>query len=474
MTLPPTVLGIDIGSTNTKAVLVDPARPGHVLATRAVATPTGADALVTAVRGLVRDLRYEADRPPAAVGITSMAETGALLVDGTPAGPLLRWQAGGTAALDDVPGLYAATGVPHPRKTPVAMLRALREAGDPRLTRGTRWAGVGDLVAHALTGRLATHPTLAARTLAYRRTPAGAPLPDAFDPDLLDPCGLRPDQLPQVLAPHEVLGRVRTADDGLAPGTPVVLAGHDHAVAAWAVGVRSPGGTADSLGTTEAVYGLAHGTPDGEAARRAGVSLAPDTTGAATAVLGAGATAGEVLAWFAAARGADLAALDPEAAALVARGPHAVVHPYLRGRQCPRPDPDARPGDLPDDDAHALAAVARGLALQARWLLETVTALAGPRSSPPVVVPGPLARSATWRAARDGLLGTPVATAGATQVAAAGAALRAAVLTGLAGPEATLPVSAPGPARTWPGADDVFAHFLATAGSPPHRKQDAG
>ncbi|MFE5291881.1 FGGY family carbohydrate kinase [Isoptericola sp. NPDC056618] len=474
-----TVLGIDVGTTNTKAVLVDPAEPGHAIAACSAPTPVDAASLVDTVVDLVRQVRGAGGPPPpAAVGITSMAETGALLVDDVPVGPLLRWQAGSTTAFDGDPSLYAATGVPHPRKTPVAMLQALRAAGDPRLMSGrtsgrTRWAGAAELVGHALTGRLATHPTLAARTLAYRRPAPGGALPEAFDPDLLALCGLRPEDFPEVLRSAEPLGRTGTPLTALLPaGTPVVLAGHDHAVASWAVGVRAPGDVADSLGTTEAMYALAEGAPEVAAARLAGVSLAPDLSGKRTSVLGASATAGAVLEWFARERQVDLDALDPLALAGLRDRASDVVHPYLRGRQCPLPDPDIRPGALPVDDAVALGAVARGLALQARWMLETVGDLAGP-TAVPVVIPGPLQRCGTWQAARDGLLGTVVRSAAFPEVAAAGAALRAAALVDLAPSDATLPVSAPGPDRSWPDAHETYTRFLATARNHQPRKQDS-
>lgn len=195
-----------------------------------------------------------------------------------------------------------------------------------------------------------------------------------------------------------------------------MLAGHDHAVAAWAAGVRSPGDRADSLGTTEAVYAISYGEPDVEIAHDAGASISPTLDGKGLAVVAANPSAGAVLE-FTTARNRRLDDLDAAASELAMNRRDLLFHPDLRGRQAPLPDPDARivltttdglQAALPDDDAESLAVVARGLALQARWLHDSIDAIAGSASGPVTVIPGPLARSLAWQAARDTVLDRPV------------------------------------------------------------------
>ena len=286
-------LGVDVGTTNTKVVLIR-VTDGSVHEERihSLSTPASAAELRDAVLGAIRRVATDAPLPVRAIGIASMAETGALLdPDGEPLGDLLRWDAGDPAEADALVAsvgaaeLYAATGVPIAAKSPLVHWRSLAAAGDARL-RTARWCGIADLVAVALTGSYATDRTLAARTMAYRH--GGAPGADGaaapgFDPDLLALAGLDSARFPRVLRPGEPAGTLSAqpaASLGLTPGIPVTIAGHDHAVGAWAAGARQPGDAADSVGTAEALYRVAAHVPR-ERARAAGFSVAPTVDGAA-------------------------------------------------------------------------------------------------------------------------------------------------------------------------------------------------
>ena len=136
-------LGIDVGTTNVKVALVaitadratgHPAHGVRVLASAAAPTPGDAESLVAAVVRLVRSVCAGAPRPPAAVGIASMAETGVPLdVAGQPLCPLLRWDGRPGAAAADALGAslgrdahFAATGVRLSPKVPLATWDRLR------------------------------------------------------------------------------------------------------------------------------------------------------------------------------------------------------------------------------------------------------------------------------------------------------------------------------------------------------------
>ncbi len=314
-------LGVDVGSTNVKVVLVrigpEPApvagsgaasRTVTEVVVRSAPTPSSPDALVRAVRDLVRDAL--AGRPaPVAVGITSMAETGAALdADGRPLTELVRWD--GRRGGPDAEGLaehlgrvelFRATGVRASAKVPLVTWAWLRRTEPHLWRRVARWGGVADLVALAMTGDLVTDHTLAGRTMAYRLPPAGVPVPDAFDADLLAEVGLAPEQLPRVARPGEPAGPL--VDDafvaaGIPAGTPVVLAGHDHAVGTWAAGVRAPGDRADSIGTAEAVLTVLGGPVDRPAVAREGMSLVRTTAGTHEALLAGSPAAGAMVAWW--------------------------------------------------------------------------------------------------------------------------------------------------------------------------------
>jgi sugar (pentulose or hexulose) kinase len=134
-----------------------------------------------------------------------MAETGVPLgADDAPLTGWLRWtdrqgdaEAGALARRLGRDELIRATGVRPSAKAPLAKWAWLRAQGRAM----TRWAGAADLAGLLLTGRLATDHTLAGRTMAYRLPGAGEPPPAGFDAALLAEAGLRPSQLPAVVAP---------------------------------------------------------------------------------------------------------------------------------------------------------------------------------------------------------------------------------------------------------------------------------
>lgn len=450
-------VGVDVGSTHVKAALVDlaGAAPPRV----AVApTPAGADALVAVVERLLREVTADGARP-GAVGVASMAESGVPLDLGRrPLTDLLRWDGarGGGQAAElrrdlGAEALLAATGVRLAPKTPLATWRWLAAEHPAVLARTARWAGAADLVVLALTGRLVTDHTLAGRTGAYRLPGPGEALPVAFDPELLAVAGLAPHVLPVVARPGAAAGTVTQAAagrTGLPAGVPVVVAGHDHAVGAWACGVRTPGRAADSLGTAEAVLTvLAPGRrPPPAALLAAGMSLARTVSGDHDAVVAGFPTAGSLLARWAAARGGAGLAPAP------GRDPTGLlVLPYPQGRTCPAPDPEARlrlldeagqahPGWPPADRAALWdRALLEGLALHARWMLDAQAGLAGAPVGGLTVVGGAAGALAPWVRAKADATPTGVRATSAAEPVATGAALLAAARTGLGSGAAALP-----------------------------------
>jgi xylulokinase len=339
-------VGVDVGSTNTKVALVavDPPRVLRVLSRP---TPRDAGDLTGLVCRLVGEVVAGAPVRPAVVGVASMAETGVPLDrDGVALCELLRWDAGrggeDAAALAAEYGagpLFAATGVRVSGKVPMATWRWLRRTRPAVWAAMARWAGAADLVGLALTGRLATDHTLAGRTMAYRLPLPGAALPAAFDTDLLAAVGLRPEQLPTVGGPAGTVAASAAATTGLAAGTPVVIAGHDHQVGAWAAGAREPGAVADSLGTAESLIRVLGEPPDRAAVAAQGMSLVRTAGGRYDALVAGSPSAGALL--------ANRTASLPAAAALPPHPTGYLVLPYPSGRQSPAPDPTARLRILP-------------------------------------------------------------------------------------------------------------------------------
>ncbi|KAF4407709.1 FGGY-family carbohydrate kinase [Streptomyces lycii] len=460
----PVLAGLDLGSTRVKAVVCT--ADGSVLGSGARPTPLGeddADALVSAALGALAEAVAAAGRPPLAVGLTGMAETGVPLApDGRPAGPLLTWsdprgteQAARLVRTVGGPHLHAVTGVRPSAKATLAKWCWLREHRPEALERMGVWSGAADLVARALTGRTATDPTFAQRTMAYDVHRG------RWDPELAALAGLSTARLPPVRAPGEPAGHV-TGDGarrvpGLRTGTPVVVAGHDHLVGAWAAGARTAGAVADSMGTAEAVLTLSERPPEPAGALARGMGYGRHADGRHWYVMAGTGSCGALTDWC-----AELLGLPggPERqrrfGALLAEaggGPTGlVVEPYLSGRTAPAPDPDRRvavhglgPGDGP---ARLALAVVEATAYQARWMTEAQAELTGVPPDEVVLLGGPVAQT-RWPGVKAAVTPWRTRVLAEHRAPAVGAAL-------LAAPAAGLPVPGPLPTETrepGPGED---------------------
>ncbi|WP_285114907.1 FGGY family carbohydrate kinase [Leifsonia sp. fls2-241-R2A-40a] len=443
-------LGVDVGTTNTKVVLAVLGDGVREERTVTVPTPGNGAGLQAVVLAALRDVAADSPLPVAAIGIAAMGETGCLTApDGRPLGNLLRWADGDGASADRLvaaagaEALYAATGVPVPSKSPLSHWLRLSDDGDARLA-DANWLGADGLVISALTGQAATDHTLAARTMAYRLPAAGAgdALSPAFDADLLALAGLTPDRFPRVARPGETAGRLTAAAaaaTGLAAGLPVIAAGHDHAVGAWAAGVRAPGDAADSVGTAEALLRVTADVPR-EGALRHGMSLGRTVDGRHETLLAGNPAAGALVEWTFAELLPGTDRNDVLAQALAcADGPvEAFLLPYLRGRQSPAPDASATPRlvDLTGgsaaastrlaDPASTLTAVLAGLALQLAWMDAAQTELAGPRRERLAVLGGPGAGNDAWWRLKQRILPGSLGRVDAAEPVATGAAMLAA------------------------------------------------
>jgi xylulokinase len=312
--LTPVLLGVDVGTSRIKAVLVDRSRTVRRRAT--VPTPfedqgdgtveMTPDALRAAVAGAIRSLG-ERDTV-AAVGIAGLAESGAPLRDGQPLAGIPAWfdRRGEEVARrlcgpawDDLPRRIGQ----RPRSvSSVAKLGALRDEG---MDAPDRWLGVPELVLWWLTGVEATDWSLAARTGAL----------DIGTGTWIDEVCAEIGVTSRVWAPvrraGEVLGAVTVASAagfGLPEGIPVTLAGHDHLAAAEAI--VGDGELGNSVGTAETVLRLCSGLPDVARAVELGVAVTRRPGGHGWALLAGAARAGLVLTELAARLGADPAVLD--------------------------------------------------------------------------------------------------------------------------------------------------------------------
>ena len=248
----PALVGIDVGSTRVKAVMVDPT--GTELAAAADATPwvvdanaveMDPDALIDVVRRVVATAVAERpDHTVVAVGVTGVGESGVLLDrHGRPTAPIIAWydQRGDVDAIAAaLPDFTAVTGTRLDKVATIFKLPELLRRGG-----GVRWLNVAEWVVRSLGGDEQAEMSLAGRTGLcdlHRAT---------WWPDALDHLGADRTLLPG----DPVLGTAGAGRATFAPiaGAGLAVAGHDHQVAAFVSGATEPGFLFESLGTADAL-----------------------------------------------------------------------------------------------------------------------------------------------------------------------------------------------------------------------------
>jgi xylulokinase len=447
----PVLAGVDVGTTNTKLGLYRP--DGTRLTFQTWPTPGDADKLVSGVLDGLASQIGQIGQPPDAIGVAGMAESGVTVdADLTPLHPLILWRdPQGSDGVDRIAaepgaaGLFAIAGVSLGTKTPLARWRWLTDTRPDLLTGSRVWLGAPDLVAAALTGEPVTDLTLAGRT-------GGMDVRGGrWHPDLLAAAGIGAGQLPRIADPGQPAGRCGTdqaRSAGLRPGTPVVVAGHDHLVAGYAAGVRRPGEQMDSMGTAEAVVTVTTGPPEG-LPPGTGVSWNRFVDGTHYCLVSGFPGAGRLVEWFTngylgltgqAGRRRFESLVD----AVKRRPTGIVVEPYLSGRAAPAPDPGrglAVHGLRPRHTVADLGlALLEGACAQVRWLADEHLSLLGAAGPGPVVAGGPT-RSGAWMRVKAAFGTGPLRVVDDPDAACAGAAL----LAGSAGLGLPAPVLAASP-----------------------------
>jgi xylulokinase len=277
------ILGLDIGTTSTKAVLFD--LSGTELATAEKAYPLHTpragwieqdpEALWQALIDVLREIGSEAGQQRRILALAVAAQSGSLLparTDGLPVSPVITWMDGRTEALvkewleqgiqawaRPINGWHLYPGLCLPT---IAWLR--RHQPDV-FAAARRYLSVNDYLVHRLTGRFCTNPSNAGGTQLVDVTTG------AWSPELCALAGIEPHQLSPIRPAGEVIGCL-TAEvsrlTGLPPETMVVNGGHDQGCTALGLGVISPGKILLGCGTAWVVTGVTE-SPD--------VRVLPDT-----------------------------------------------------------------------------------------------------------------------------------------------------------------------------------------------------
>jgi xylulokinase len=438
------VLGIDVSTTATKAVLVDGdgrvAGIGVASYDYEVPRPMWSEQAPvvwwTAARAAIRSVLATSGIDGTAIdaiGLTGQMH-GAVLLDRSdvPLRPAILWNDQRTGAqcdeirervgprrLIELTGNDALTGFTAPK-----LLWVRRH--EPEVWRR---------VAHLLLPKDYVRLQLTGDHAVDRADGAGTLLFDLaardWSPEVLTALEIDPSWLPRTAEGPDVTGTVTAAAaeaTGLRAGTPVVAGGGDQAANAVGSGAIDPGIVALSLGTSGVVFAATDRPiiePEGRV--HAFCHAIPDRWHLMSVMLSAAGS----LRWFrdAFAPGTGFEELDRQAAAVPAGSGGLWFLPYLTGERSPHPDPFARGAfiglTVTHDRRHLARAVLEGVAHGLRDGLDLMIG-AGMPAPRQIRASGGGIASPLWRQILADLLQAEIATVGTSEGAAYGAALLAA------------------------------------------------
>lgn len=429
------LLGIDVGTTATKAVVLDSDR-GPVAGAERESTllsphPGWAEENTGQWWDNVCQLAKElaANREVAAVGFSGMVPS-VILLDA--AGEVVRpsIQQNDARAGREIDQLRARlaearvlerTGSPVTQQSVGPTLRWLA-AREPEAWAAARTVlGSYDLMAFRLTGERGVERNWALESGLYDLETG------AWAPDIVEAAGVDPSLLPEVRRPDALAGTVTeiaAGATGLRAGTPVVAGSADHVASAFAAGIVEEGDLLVKLGGAGDVL-LATEEPMIDPRLYLDFHLIPDRY----LPNGCMAASGSLIRWFQShvAGGASLAELDREAEEAGPGAGGIVALPYFLGEKTPINDPGARGAfvglHLGHGRGHLFRAVLEAIAFGFRHHVDVFVE----RGHPPrrVRVTNGGARSPVWPQVTADVLGLPLerlAVAGGSALGAAFAA----------------------------------------------------
>jgi xylulokinase len=449
-----TILAVDIGTTHCKAGLFALDGTALKIVTRPMVTqraPTGEsyfdpETLWATAATVIRKAAAPA-RSIAAIGIASMAETGLLLDRRTGAARsfFVPWfdtaaqaQADLIRSQSDPLERYLKTGLRASFKCSLAKILWLRE-GDESLLAGAIWLSAADYIAYRLTGQFGTDCSLAGYTFAFRVDRR------AWDVDWLREWRIDPALFPPANPSGAPVGTVCldvAASLNLATGTPVAVCGHDHATAAFALNVTSPGKVFDSMGTAETLIGALPERPLTKADFCSGLIYGCHVAPGRGYWLGSLSASGGSVEWLRTQLGHKRLSYDQIDALLASarREPTGILYfPYLLGSGPPHTDPRVRGAFIGLSAAHGradlLKAVLEGTAYEVEIIRQAGEHITG-QSIPVLITAGGGTRNRAWLQIKADISGCRIDATAEPEATLLGAALVAGIGSGLYASEA--------------------------------------
>jgi xylulokinase len=437
------LVGVDMGSTNVKAVIYEP--DGRTVAHASVPTtthvprPTWAyydprelwDKAVEVLHAATAQL--DDPRRIAGIAITSVGEAGVPIdKDGNPTYDAIAWFDRRTIPQRDrlereigEDAISARSGLSLMHIYSLCKLMWLQENEPEVWAKSVTWLHVADYIVFKLCGAKATDYSLASRTLVFNLARRD------WDDDILAGAGIPRAILAPTVQSGTPLGAVTpdaAAVTGLPAGTVVAAGGHDHVCGAFAAGVVKPGQMLDSMGTAEALF-LALDTPltDPQVAHR-GYSQGAHVAAGHYYVLGGLHSAGASVEWLrGVVGGIDHETMIAEAATAPAGSMGALFLPHLRSSNPPHPDSRGRAafvGVTSDVTRGTLArAVLEGLAYEARASLEPLLAFAGLDAIPQTTAIGGGSKNELLLDIKASVINAPIRVLEVEEATALGAAM---------------------------------------------------
>lgn len=456
------LLGIDVGSTNLKAVLFT--ADGRIVAQ--AETPTEClhpdrehpdwavwdpaqiwSGIARSVRQVVADLDTSAVK---GVAVTGMGVDGVPLdASGKWLYPFISWHCPRTIPQQQ---WWIATVGPErqfeiggdPIWTINTALRLLwmREHHPEILERTHKWVLIEDFVNFMLCGQLATDFSMASNTLLFDQRTL------TWSDELLKISGIDRRLLCDPKPAGTVVGQVHAAAadaTGLAPGTPVVLGGHDYSCGCLPTGAFKPGVVLNVIGTWEMIVAALEAPVLTPQAREMSVVMDAHVARGMHAALGA-TVAADMLEWFrrelgaeekwrAQAEGKSEWDLLAQLAASAPVGSSGVFFlPHMSGSHCPVLDHTsagafvglrnlASRGDM-------LRALIEGLNYQFLQIVRAFETNLGVTDERIVAIGGPT-RNTFWMQNKADVMGRPVQVPDLDEAVPLGAAILAGIGTGV-------------------------------------------
>lgn len=447
----PLLVGIDMGSTNVKAVIYEPSgravAQASVPAVTHVPQPTWAvyrpDELWALAVRVLREATAHVDAARiVGVAVASVGESGIPIErDGNATYDAIAWfdrrtigQADWLARTIGEDALFAVSGLSLQAIFSLCKILWIKEHQPEAFARTVRWLHVADYIAFKLSGEMATDWSLASRTLMLdlrnRR----------WDDGVLRAAGLSPQLLAPLAASGTRIGGVTSeaaAATGLPAGCAVATGGHDHVCGALAAGAVKRGQMLDSMGTAEALF-LAMDEPltDPDLGRKGyaqGAHVAPGSY----YVFGGVYTSGASVDWAHRLVGEELdrPTLLREAEAIPPGSLGVGFVPHLRLADPPHNDPRARAAfvGLTTDVRRGtlFRAALEGIAYEARGGIEPLLAYAGLEAPASMAIIGGSARNELLLRIKASVMNMPLEVLDLEEATALGAAILAGIGAGV-------------------------------------------